>query len=138
STGAFAAVISVTMLRLCGLRNRGWEWLIVAYAALGPLLLVATARAVAPYLDQVWLAGLVAIAGAVTALAMVRSMQSLEAPQPIVLIAALVAIGAALVDMGGLVFGPGAMNGARAFSWAGPLLLLAMGTPIVEPFLHCL
>ena len=138
STGAFAAVISVTMLRLCGLRNSRWEWLIVAYAALGPLLLVATAQGAAPYLDQVWLPGLVVITAAVTALAMVRSMQTLEAPQPIVLIAAVVAIGAALVDMGGLVFGPGAMNGAHASSWAGPLLLLAMGTPMVEHFIDVL
>jgi signal transduction histidine kinase len=138
STGAFAAVISVTMLRLCGLRNRRWEWLIGAYAALGPLLLVLTGRVVAPYLDQVWLPGLVAIGVAITALAMVRSVQSLEAPQPIVLIAALIAIGAALVDMGELVFGPGALNGARALSWAGPLLLLAMGTPMVEHFIDVL
>ena len=138
STGGFTAVISVTMLRLCGLRNPRWEWLIVAYAALGPLLLVATAQGVAPYLDEVWLPGLVAVAAAVTALAMVRSMQTLEAPQPIVLIAAVVAIGAALVDMGGLVFGPGAMNGAHASSWAGPLLLFAMGTPMVEHFIDVL
>jgi signal transduction histidine kinase len=138
STGAVAAVISVTMLRLCGLRNRRWEWLIIAYAALGPLILVATGRSVGPYLDEVWLPGLVAIAAIVTALAMVRSVQSLEAPQPIVLIAALIAIGAALVDMGELVFGPGAMNGARALSWAGPLLLLAMGTPLVEHFVDVL
>jgi signal transduction histidine kinase len=65
-------------------------------------------------------------------------VQSLEAPQPIVLIAALIAIGAALVDMGELVFGPGALNGARALSWAGPLLLLAMGTPMVEHFIDVL
>jgi signal transduction histidine kinase len=136
--GAFAAVISITMLRLCGLRNRRWEWLIAAYAALAPLLLLLTGRAVAQYLDQVWLPGLVAIAVAVTALSMVRSVQSLEAPQPIVLIAALIAIGAALVDMGEVVFGPGAMNGARALSWAGPLLLLAMGTPMVEHFIDVL
>ena len=138
STGAFAAVMSVTMLRLCGLRNQQWEWLIGAYAALGPVLLVASAQAVAPYLDQIWLPGLVAIAAAVTALAMVRSMQSLESPLPIVLIAAVVAIGAALVDMGGLVLGPGALNGAHAVSWAGPLLLFAMGTPMVEHFIDVL
>jgi signal transduction histidine kinase len=138
STGAFAAVISATMLRLCGLRNRRWEWLIGAYAALGPLVLLVTGRSVAPYLDQVWLPGLVAIAAAVTALAMVRSVQSLESPQPIVLIASLIAIGAALMDMGELLFGPGSMNGARALSWAGPLLLLAMGTPMVEHFIDVL
>lgn len=138
STGAFAAVISMTMLRLCGLRNRRWEWLIIAYAVVGPLLLLATGRAVSPYLDQIWVAGLVGIPAAVTALAMVRSVQSLEAPQPIVLIAALVAIGAALVDMGQLVFGPGALNGAHAMSWGGPLLLFAMGTPMVEHFIDVL
>jgi signal transduction histidine kinase len=40
--------------------------------------------------------------------------------------------------MGELVFGPGALNGARALSWAGPLLLLAMGTPMVEHFIDVL
>src|SRR5260221_94330 len=95
----------------------------------------APRQAAAPLLDQAWLPGLVAIAAAVSALAMYRSMQSLEAPQPIVLIAAVVAIGAALVDMGGLVLGPGTMNGAHALSWAGPLLLFAMGTPLVEHFI---
>ncbi len=138
STGAFVAVMSLTMLRLCGLRSRRWEWIIIAYAALGPLMRVATAQAAAPLLDQAWLPGLVAIAAAVSALAMYRSMQSLEAPQPIVLIAAVVAIGAALVDMGGLVLGPGTMNGAHALSWAGPLLLFAMGTPLVEHFIDVL
>jgi signal transduction histidine kinase len=138
STGAFAAAISMAILRLCGLRHARWEWLIVAYAALAPLMLVVTNGAVAPYLDEVWLPGLLAIAAAATGLAMYRSMQSLEAPQPIVLIAAVVAISAAGVDIGGLVFGPGAMNGAHALSWAGPLLLFAMGTPLVEHFIDVL
>jgi signal transduction histidine kinase len=136
STGAFAAVISLTMLRLCGLRNPRWEWLIIGYAALGALALLVAGQGVTPYLGQVWLPGLVGIGAAVTGLAMYRSMQSLEAPQPIVLIAALVAIGAALVDMG-LVFGNG-MDSARTSSWAGPLLLFAMGTPLVEHFIDVL
>ena len=136
SSGAFAAVITLTMARLCGLHSR-WERLILVYAALGPILLVATAQAAALYLNQIWLPGLVAIAAAVTGLAMVRSTQSLEAPAAIVLIAALLAIGAALVDLG-LVFGSSMPGGARALSWAGPLLLLAMGTPLVEHFIAVL
>jgi signal transduction histidine kinase len=136
SCGAFAAVISITMVRLCGLHSR-WEWLILAYAAIGPVLLVATNQAAAPYLDQIWLPGLVAIGAGVTGFGMYRSTQSLEAPQPIVLIAALVAIGAALVDLG-LVFDSSMPGGARALSWAGPLLLLAMGTPLVEHFIAVL
>ena len=137
SSGAFAAVVSVMMLRLCGLRDRRWEWLIFAYAALGPVLLLATARAAAPYLDQFWAPGLIAIGMAITALAMYRSMQSLEAPRPIVLIAAVVAIGAALLDIR-LVIGAGTLNGAHTLSWAGPLLLFAMGTPLVEHFIDVL
>jgi signal transduction histidine kinase len=137
SAGAFAAAISMTMLRLCGLHHPRWEWLIAGYAALGPLTLVATNRAVAPYLDQLWLPGLLAIGAAATGLAMYRSMQSLEAPKPIVLIAALVAIGAAVLDMG-LALGDGTTNGAHALSWAGPLLLFAMGTPLVEHFIDVL
>jgi signal transduction histidine kinase len=136
ANGAFAAVISMAMLRLCGLRHRRWEWAIMGYAALGPLLL-AVAPAVGPYLSQIWLPGLAAVGAAVTGLAMYRSMQSLEAPRPIVLIAALVAIGSALVDMG-LAFGPIMMDGAHALSWAGPLLLFAMGTPLVEHFIDVL
>jgi signal transduction histidine kinase len=137
SSGAFAAVMSVMMLRLCGLRLPQWEWLIIAYAALGPLLLLVTARAVAPYLDQFWLPGLVAMGGVATVLTMYRSMHSLEAPRPIVLIAALVAIGAALVDIR-LVVGAGTLNGAHTLAWAGPLLLFAMGTPMVEHFIDVL
>jgi signal transduction histidine kinase len=137
SSGAFAAVVSVMLLRLCGLRDRRWEWLIVAYAALGPLVLLVTSRAAAPYLDQFWLTGLVAVGIAITALAMYRSMQLLEAPRPIVLIAALVAIGAALVDIR-LVVGAGTLNGAHTLAWAGPLLLFAMGTPLVEHFIDVL
>ena len=137
SSGAFAAVISVTMLRLCGLHSPRWEWPIVGYATLGPVLLMLTSQAAAPYLDQVWLPGLVAIGAAVTGFAMVRSTQPLEAPAPIVLIAALAAIGAALVDFG-LAFDSSMTAGARALSWAGPLLLLAMGTPLVEHFIAVL
>ncbi|MBV8211064.1 MAG: hypothetical protein JO133_13500 [Burkholderiaceae bacterium] len=142
STGAFAALASVTMLRLCGLRNLRWELLIGAYAGLGALLLLATAGAFVPYLDQIWLPGLAGVGFAVTALAMARSMQSLEAPHPIVLVAALIAIGAAFIDMAGPILGPifgtGSINGAYASSWAGPVLLLAMGTPMVEHFIDVL
>lgn len=134
--GGFSAVISITLLRLCGLRHPRWEWLIIAYAAVGPLLL-ATSPSIRPYLDQAWLPGLAVIFGTLTGLAMVRSTQSLEAPRPIVLVAALIAIGAALIDMG-LVFGPGALQGGRALSWAAPLLLLAMGTPLAEHFIDVL
>jgi signal transduction histidine kinase len=137
SAGAFTAVISIMMFRLCGLRYQRWEWLIAAYAALGPLLLLATARAVAPYLDQFWLPGLVAIGMAATGLTMYRSVNSLQAPRPIVLIAALVAIGAALVDIR-LVIGAGTLNGAHSLAWAGPLLLFAMGTPLVDHFIDVL
>jgi len=137
SAGACTAVIAVMMLRLCSLRHRMWEWLIVAYAALGPLALLLTARAAAPYLDQFWLPGLVAIGVAATGLTMYRSVNSQEAPRPIVLIAALVAIGAALVDIR-MVVGAGTLNGAHALAWAGPLLLIAMGTPLVEHFIDVL
>jgi len=137
SAGAFAAVISVMLLRLCGLRYPRWEWLIAAYAAVGPLALVVTARAAAPYLDQFWLPGLVAIAIAATGVTMYRSVNSLEAPRPIVLIAALAAIGAALIDVR-LVVGAGTLNGAYALAWAGPVLLFAMGTPLVDHFIDVL
>jgi len=137
SAGAFAAVVSIMMLRLCGLRYRRWEWLMAAYAALGPVLLLATARAVAPYLDQFWAPGLVAIGIAATGVTMFRSVNGLQAPRPIVLIAALVAIGAALVDIR-MVVGAGTLNGAHSLAWAGPLLLFAMGTPLVEHFIDVL
>jgi len=137
SAGAFGAVVSVMMLRLCGLHVRQWEWLIASYAALGPLLLVATARAAAPYLDQFWAPGLVAIGAAATGVTMYRSVNSLEAPRPIVMIAAVVAIGAALLDTR-LIVGAGTANGAHALAWAGPMLLLAMGTPLVEHFIDVL
>jgi signal transduction histidine kinase len=137
SSGAFAAIISVAMLRQCGLRYRRHEWLIIAYAALGPLMLIMATQSVGQYLDEVWLPGLVVVGAAVTGVAMYRSLQSLQSPQPIVLIAALVAIGAALVDLG-LLFRPSTMDGALALSWAGPLLLLAMGSPLVEHFIDVL
>jgi len=137
SSGAFAALISISLLRLCGLRGLRWEWLILAFAALGPIALIGTAQAAAPYLDKVWLPGLVAIGAAVTLLGLYRSVQSLEAPPPVVLVAALVAIGAALADFG-LIFGSSSLEGARAMTFAGPLLLLSMASPMVQRFLDVL
>jgi len=137
SSGAFAALICVSLLRMSGLQSARWEWLIIAYAALGPILLVFSSLAAAPYLDQVWIPGLLAIGGAITALGLYRGMQGLQAPPPIVLVTALATVAAALVDLD-LVFGPAALEGARAMTWAGPLLLLAMATPMVQRFLDVL
>jgi signal transduction histidine kinase len=137
SSGAFAAVISVMLLRLCAVHYYRWEWLIAAYAAVGPLALLVTARAAAPYLDQFWLPGLLAIATAATGVTMYRSVNSLEAPRPVVMIAAMATIAASLIDLR-LVVGAGTLNGAYALAWAGPVLLFAMGTPLVDRFIDVL
>jgi len=137
SVGAFGALISISLLRMCAINSRRWEWLILAYAAIGPSALVASALAAAPYLDQIWLPGLVVIAAACTAFGLYRSTQSLPAPPPIVLVTALGALAAALIDFG-LVFGNSALQGAHAMTWAGPLLLLAMASPMVKRFLDVL
>jgi signal transduction histidine kinase len=136
-SGAFAALISISLLRMCGLRSARWEWLILGYAALGPVALVASSLAAAPYLDQVWQPGLLLIGGAITALGLYRGMQALQAPPPIVLVTALATVAAALVDLG-LVVGPSALGGAHLTTWAGPTLLLAMATPMVQHFLDVL
>jgi signal transduction histidine kinase len=135
--GAFAALIGISLLRMCGLRSPRWEWLILAYAAIGPLALAASSLSAAPYLDQVWQPGLLLIGAATTALGFYRGLQSLQAPPPIVLVTALATVAAALVDMG-LVMGPSALGGTHLTTWAGPLLLLAMATPMVQHFLDVL
>ncbi len=137
SAAAFGAVIGISLLRMCGLHNRRWEWLIATYAAVGPVALIASAQAAAPFLDELWLPGLVLIGAAATLLGVYRSLQSLSAPPAIVLVAALLTLGAVLVDLG-LVFGKSMTSGAHAMSWAGPLLLLSMGTPMVKRFIDVL
>jgi len=137
SSAAFVALISISLLRMSGLQSRRWEWLIIAYAALGPVALAGSALSAAPYLDKAWLPGLLVIGAAITALGLYRGMQSLAAPPPIVLVTALATVAAALIDLG-LVFRPSTLGGARAMTWAGPLLLLSMATPMVQRFLDVL
>ncbi|HEX7155968.1 MAG TPA: ATP-binding protein [Burkholderiaceae bacterium] len=138
SIGAFAAVMTITLLQMSALRGRRQGWLILAYAAIGPVMLAVTSQIAAPYLDRLWLPGLVLMVAAATGLGLYRRTRGLEAPQPLVLIGAVVMIVAVALDLGTLYGWWNPFDGQRALNVAAPLLLAALATPLVDGFVKIL
>lgn len=137
STGVFAAVMTTALLRLAGREVKRDFWLPLAYGVLGPLLLIATNRTAAPYLDDWWLPGLIIIAGTALFYAVLSRVRHHERLQIVVVAAIAITIGAAIHDYA-LIKGWLPYSNALALHWAGPLLLVALAAPLVDRFMRVL
>ncbi len=132
---AFMALVAITLLRLSALARRREEWLIGIYAALGPMLAMATALRAAPYLELSWEPGLRLIVGAALGVGLYRRTRGQAAPHPLVLVAAMVLVLAALIDFGALI-GLARWENTPLLNFAGPLMLAALATPLVDGFIR--
>jgi len=137
ANGGFAAVMTTVLLRLAGRSGVRETWLPALYAALGPLLLAATAGHATPYLDRYWLPSLIGLVAAGLLYALLSRVRKHESLQIVVVTAMAVAIAAAAYDYGVL---RGWLPDASmlALHWAGPLLLAALATPVVDRFVRVL
>lgn len=131
---AFAATLAIMLLRLCSLARRREEWLIGAYAALGPALSLISSMQADPYLQVSWLPGLLLILAIATGVGLYRRTQGLAAPHPLVLITAVALLFANVLDLG-TVFGLDALQGLTLMNFAAPLMLAALATPLVDRFI---
>ncbi len=137
ANGGFAAVMTITLLRLAGRSPARTEVLAVAYAVLGPLLLLVTAQYAAPHLDTLWMLGLIAMTGSALIIAANARFRSREAPHVPLLAAGAIALAAAVHDYlltTDMAFG----SSALALHWAVPILLIALATPLVDRFVRVL
>jgi len=135
--GGFAVVITLSMLRLSGRAQPRDEWATLGFGLFGPLMLIVTAQHAAPFLDQLWAPALIIMCGAAFGYALMQRIRRQAAPHPLLLGAVLLALVAALHDWlltYGLVF-----TGTTLWlHWAGPLVLLALATPLVDRFVRVL
>jgi signal transduction histidine kinase len=133
ASGAFSAVVTLSLLRLCGRRLRREAWAAYGYAALGPVVLLAAGGQAAGFLDPFWLPGLLAMPALALLLALSHQLRAAEAPGVYVIAAGILAVAAGVHDyamqQGYLVHA-----GGLALPWAGPLLLFALATPLVDRF----
>ena len=137
ATGGFAVVITLAMLRLSGRTQPRDEWATLGFGLFGPLLLVVSAGHAAPYLDQLWLPALILMTGAAFAYASMQRLRRQAAPHGLLLGAVLVALVAAVHDW--LLTADLAFSGTTLWlHWAGPLVLLALATPLVDRFVRVL
>jgi signal transduction histidine kinase len=137
SYGGFAALMTLALLRMSGRRERRDELLALGYAALGPLLFIVSMQHAAPWLDQLWMPGLVAMAAIGLGYGLRQRTRGAPSPHPLLLAAALVGIAAASHDLllaGGTV----TLATAPTLHWAGPLVLVALATPLVDSFVRVL
>jgi signal transduction histidine kinase len=137
ANGGFAAVMAITLLRLSARGTPRLQRLLFAYAAFGPLLFVVTNQHAAPYLDRLWLPSLLVLTGAALAVAIGARLREREAPPLTVLAGMTIALAAALHDFL-LTQGVAIGTSTLALHWAGPLLLMALATPLVDRFVRIL
>jgi len=137
ANGGFATVMTLVLLRLAGRSGARETWLPSLYAALGPVLLLATGGHAEPYLDQFWMPSLIGMVGIGLLYALLSRVRKHESLQVVVIAAIAVAIAAAVYDYG---IAQGWLPEATtlALHWAGPLLLLALATPVVDRFVRVL
>ncbi len=131
---AFGATLAVLLLRLSSIAKPRGEWLIWAYAALGPVLSLATSMQADHYLRLTWQPGQMLILGGATLAGLFRRTRGLKAPHPLVLVASIVLLLAAAVDFAGTI-GLHLIDGTPAINFAGPLMLAALATPLVDGFI---
>jgi len=135
--GGFAAVITILLLRLANLRNRREELMILIYAALGAVAFVITAQYAAPYLDLLWAPGLIAMPAFAVVVALNNRLRARQAPHWIVIAASALIFVAWAHDYAAGI-GWLAADSTQALHWAGPLLLVALATPLVDGFVDIL
>ncbi|HUN92419.1 MAG TPA: sensor histidine kinase [Burkholderiaceae bacterium] len=137
SIGGFAGVVTLLLLRMSDLRNRREEWMILGYSCLGAVALVVTAQHAAPYLDAVWIPGLIIMPAFAVGVALNNRLRARRSPHWIVLAACALLFVAWAHDY---AVGRGWLppDGALAMHWAGPLLLMALATPLVDRFVDIL
>ena len=137
ATGGFAVVITLSMLKLSGRAQPRDEWATLGFGLFGPLLLIVTAQHAAPYLDQLWLPALIFMCAAAFGYALVQRTRRQASPHPFLLGAVLVALLAAVHDW--LLTSDLAFTGTTLWlHWAGPLVLVALATPLVDRFVRVL
>lgn len=133
STAGFALVMVLATLRLIGRRQPREERVAAVFAALGPVLVLITARHAMPYLDNLWIPVLLLITGTALVMAIAHRMQYRDAPSGLLLAALALAQLSAMHDYAQWA---GWIDGAHAqlLHWAGPLTLIALATPLVDRF----
>ena len=132
---AYTGVLATSLLRQCSVARPSWDWPIWIFAAAGPLLSLLTGARADPYLESSWQPGLVLLVAATAGLGLLRRTRGQDAPKPLVLVAAVLLVLAAAFDFANLV-GHDALNGIRLLDFAGPLMLLALATPLIEGFVQ--
>ncbi|HYB52002.1 MAG TPA: ATP-binding protein [Burkholderiaceae bacterium] len=130
----FDATLAIALLRLCSLSRRREEWLIVAYAAFGPVLSIASSMQADPYLQISWAPGLLLVVAIATGYGLYRRTRGLAAPHPLVLIAAVALLLAGAYDFAS-VLGISGIDGVPAMNVAAPVMLAALATPLVDGFI---
>jgi len=130
SNALFSACLAITLMRLCGLSRRREEWLLCAYAALGPLASLVGALHASAYLPFSWQPGLVLIIGAATGVGLYRRTQGLESPHPATLVVAVLFVFAELLDLAARTGLIGAATPSAA-GFAGPLMIIALTAPLL-------
>jgi signal transduction histidine kinase len=137
ANGGFAAVMAIALLRLSNRSAPRVEWLALAFASLGPLLFLITNQYAAPYVDQLWMPTLIVLAAAALGVGVMARVRRREAPPLPVLVATTVALAAAVHDFL-LARGTAVGTSTLALHWAGPILLIALATPLVDRFVRIL
>ena len=137
ASGGFAATMTLALLRLSGRRQRRDVLAITGFGLFGPALLLLTGQNTAPLLDQLWMPALVLMAAMGYSLALYNRARDRNPAHVLLLVTALVALGAALHDY---LLSQGLSTGsmAPALHWAGPLLLVALAMPLVDRFVRVL
>lgn len=127
----FIALLATSLLRLCALVRPAWEWPLWAFAAAGPLLSVVTSTRADVYLERSWQPGLILILAVATGIGLTWRAQGKPAPQSLVLVAATFLVVTGLLDFVSVV-GRNDLDFIPALNFAGPLMLLALATPIID------
>ena len=137
ANGGFAVVMTLVLLRLASRSSVRAAWIAGLYAALGPLLLLVTDGQATPHLDLLWVPGLIGMVAVGLLYALLSRVRKHESLQIVVITATTVAIAAAIYDYG---LAQGWLMDAAMLTlhWAGPLLLLALATPVVDRFVRVL
>ena len=135
--GGFAVVMTLVLLRLAGRSSARAAWMPALYAAIGPALLIVTGGHAVPHLDSLWVPGLIGMVTIGLLYALLSRVRKHESLQIVVITAITVAIAAAAYDYG---VAQGWLPEATmlALHWAGPLLLAALATPVVDRFVRVL
>ena len=131
--GGFAAVITILLLRMANLHNRREELMILLYAALGAVAFVVTAQYAASYLDLLWAPGLILMPAFAVVVALNNRLRARQSPHWFVIAASVLIFVAWAHDYAAGV-GWLAADSTMALHWAGPLLLVALATPLVDGF----